>query len=59
MEKYNRYLPAERGVWKESSAGFTLERWNFWKRRLQILVESGGLDSETDEIVKEALTKMG
>lgn len=59
VEKDNRYLPAERGVWKGSSAGFTLERWDFWKRRLQILAESGGLDSETDGIVKEALTKMG
>ncbi|KAG9737640.1 aldehyde reductase-like protein, partial [Aureobasidium melanogenum] len=47
----------ERNLW-QGSGGSNLERWNFWKQRLQILQGDDALDEETKKTVREALDAM-
>ncbi|KAK0638104.1 hypothetical protein DIS24_g10142 [Lasiodiplodia hormozganensis] len=51
------FLHAQKGLWK-GGAGFTLERWDFWKGRLNDCVQAGILPDETAEAVKVAVAKM-
>lgn len=47
----------ERNLW-QGSGGSSLERWNFWKKRLQDLQGDVDLDEGTREVVREALDAM-
>lgn len=44
----------KRDLW-QGSGGTSLERWNFWKKRLQELRGDADLDERTREAVREAL----
>ena len=47
----------KRDLW-QGSGGTSLERWNFWKKRLQELRGDADLDERTREAVREALDAM-
>ncbi|KEQ68375.1 hypothetical protein M436DRAFT_58621 [Aureobasidium namibiae CBS 147.97] len=47
----------KRDLW-QGSGGSSLERWNFWKQRLQVLQGDADLDEGTREVVTEALDAM-
>lgn len=47
----------ERDLW-QGSGGSSLERWNFWKQRLQELQDDDDQDEETKRAVREALNSM-
>ncbi|KAG9519269.1 hypothetical protein KCU93_g8146, partial [Aureobasidium melanogenum] len=47
----------ERDLW-QGSGGSSLERWNFWKQRLQELQDDDDQDEETKKVVRETLGAM-
>ncbi|KAG9550969.1 hypothetical protein KCU71_g627, partial [Aureobasidium melanogenum] len=51
------HVKDERNLW-QGSGGSNLERWNFWKQRLQSLQGDDALDEETKKTVREALDAM-
>ncbi|KAH0024346.1 hypothetical protein KCU78_g5105, partial [Aureobasidium melanogenum] len=47
----------ERDLW-QGSGGSSLERWDFWKQRLQDLQDDNDQDEETKRVVRETLGAM-
>jgi len=56
-ECVTRSLPANTGLWK-GDAGFSPERWSFWKERFQALAEREDLGQDMRAIAKEAADRM-
>jgi len=56
-ESVTRSLPANTGLWK-GDAGFSPERWSFWKERFQALAEREDLGQDVRAVAKEAADRM-
>jgi hypothetical protein len=41
-------------LWDQEEQGFSQERWEFWRRRLEGIEEDGGYEVETREVVGKA-----